>query len=332
MILQQANNPRAEQKLNATATGAVQTTIQEILHTSSNLQSSIDNIATITNENRVKMDEAHTKTNQILDNTKLIRTMAERIATSHQDLVKETLGNQPVYLDSLKKEIDQSIERSLVRYLTQHFRHSSPSGGAQHDDVGVREGQGSSISKHPVHFSSTYRPLNEDLIASGAKPVRATFAWLKKSSFETQRTITRNSIVGTTHVRTTTVTYTREDEKGTIETKRITTTVLTYLPPLWFTARGAVLRHQQLEISGSAGIQRIPQWALSSVNVVPENSDIIDACENHDLGKIQQLFDSGLASPYDVSSSGQNLLTFVAMGVVVSIITVSQYHRSTLTI
>jgi hypothetical protein len=232
------------------------------------------------------MDEAHTKTNQILDNTEQIRTMAENIAISHRDLVKETLSNQAVYLDSIKKETDQSISRSLERYLTQHFRHSSKSESGHHDIVRAREDQISEISRHPVPFSSTHRPFNEDLIASGVNPVRATFTWLRKSSFETQKTLTSNRIAGTTHIRTTTVTYTREDEKGTIETKKIFTTVLTYLPPLWLTSRGAVFRHQQLEISRFAGTQRIPSLNLSSVNVIDKWSDIMIACHHHDLEEI----------------------------------------------
>jgi hypothetical protein len=83
-------------------------------------------------------------------------------------------------------------------------------------------------------------------------------------------------------------------------------------------SQGAVLRHQRLEFLSRGGSQNIPHWTLSTVNVIPEDSEILNACLRHDLGTIRKLFDDGRASPYDVDEVGRNLLGYIAVGVQVS--------------
>lgn len=51
-------------------------------------------------------------------------------------------------------------------------------------------------------------------------------------------------------------------------------------------------------------------WDISfqTYNVVPDDSDVIVACRNGDLGMVQRLFAEHKASPSDVTSDGRTLL------------------------
>jgi hypothetical protein len=313
-ILQQTQDLTAKQQLSAAVTGTVQATVQEIRHISSNLQSSTSGLTAITQEAKLKIDQTNTEVRRIHDNIELIRTMTERIESAQQTLVNDTLGDRAMSLKSAKKEMDRAIDRSLKRHLKEHFESPIVHQESPHrvpKDIGGR--QQSTLASTTINYQSH----DKDFICSNPVPIRITGRWIKKSSIETQQILTRNCVLGTTHIRTITVTYTRQDDKGRVETKQISTTVLSYLPPPWLTSRGVVLRRQHL-FTNYADKQSIPHWTLSTVNVVGDNADIFEACNCHDLHEIRKLFDRGLASPYDVDTDGRNLIGHVAVGVTVS--------------
>jgi hypothetical protein len=83
-----------------------------------------------------------------------------------------------------------------------------------------------------------------------------------------------------------------------------------------------VSRQAQQSIVGAEIKLNSPHWNLSSVNIVPEDSEIINACCNLDLVTIQRLFDNDQASPYDVDNCVRNLLGWVSMGLQVLYISV----------
>ena len=260
--------------------------------------------------------------NELSHNTEQVRTMIERIELATQTLVQERLGHQPMILETLKGEVNRTISRSLKLHLGQHF------GPPKADQMKVNTGDDMvRSSQHPKDTGTASEsrrccPGNEDIIRSTIGLENPADKWVKKSSIESQRDLIRNTTFGTMSIRTTTVSYIRESVKGHSETKQLSTTTLTLLPAPWLMSQGAVLRHQRLEFLSRDGNQNIPHWALSTVNVIHEDSEILSACWRHDLGTIRKLFDEGRASPYDVDKTGRNLLGYIAVGVQVSIISI----------
>ncbi|KAF2228681.1 hypothetical protein EV356DRAFT_537890 [Viridothelium virens] len=86
------------------------------------------------------------------------------------------------------------------------------------------------------------------------------------------------------------------------------------LPAQWLRFGGVVLERHKSVLSSFTCSQGIPRWTLSPVNVIDEKSEIITACLTHDFGTIRRLFEERSASPYDVDSTGRNLLGFIAVG------------------
>jgi len=260
------------------------------------------------------MDQTNKGMSQIHDNVELIRTMTERIESAQQTLENNTLGNRAASLKTLKKEMDRTIARSLKRHLREHFESPIMH---QESRPQVPKDTGDRLQFTLASMETADQSHDKKFVCSSPVPIRIPLEWTKVSSTETQQFLTQNSVLGITHIRTITVTYNRHDNKGDVQTKQIITTALSYLPPLWLTSRGVVLRRQHL-FRNYASNQGVPHWTLSTVNVIDEDSEIFQACELHDLDKIRELFDHGLASPYDVTPAGRNLIGYIAAGVAVS--------------
>jgi hypothetical protein len=260
------------------------------------------------------MDQTNKGMSQIHDNIELIRTMTERIESAQQTLENNTLGNRAASLKTLKKEMDRTIARSLKRHLREHFESPIV---PQESRPQVPKDTGDRLQSTLASMETADQSHDKKFVCSSPVPKRTPLEWTKVSSTETQQFLTQNSLLGITHIRTITVTYNRHDNKGNVETKQIITTVLSYLPPPWLTSRGAILRRQHL-LRNYASNKGVPHWTLSTVNVIDEGADIIQACWQHDLDKIRKLFDHGLASPYDVDRRGRNLIGYVTVGVRVS--------------
>lgn len=313
-LVQRAEAISAEQNICTTTTGAIQNTVEEISDKSSSLQSTTGQVITITQETLAMMNESHTKVDRICYNTELIRAMAERLESAQQSLVKETLDDQKISLESVKKEVNRSVSRTLRRHLAEHFESLSADQVRQYPgDSEAIDSQHSGFPGRTPEFRRYYS-WNEDRNASKADVETLPEQWIKTSSIDSRRSLIQNATFGTLSIRTTTASHFRKVGKGPPETKQVSTNTLTFFPPSWLSSQGAVMRYQRLEFSNTAGCQMIPHWSLSSVNIVPETSEIIEACQHHDLRTVCELFSQGRASPYDVDEGGRNLLGWVAVG------------------
>jgi hypothetical protein len=291
------------------AAGATKTTIEEIRDTSSNLSSTFARVVDITTETQTKMDELSHNT----------ETRTERIELAVQTLVQERLGYLPMNFETIKGRVNRTISRNLKHHFRQYFglpntdrKEKSPANnkfGSSQYSSDTRTLSGSRFLCHG----------NEDATPSSIDLEHCADKWVKNSVTESKWNLIQNTTFGTISIRTTTVSYIRKVvEDPHSETKQLSVTTVTFLPAPWLISQGAVLRRQRLEFLTGAGSYNIPHWTLSTVNIIHVNSEIIRACERHDLGAIRNLFDKGCASPYDVDDVGRNLLGHVAVGVWVS--------------
>ena len=294
------------------AAGATKTTIEEIRDTSSNLSSTSERLVDITTETQTKMDE-------LSHNTEQIQTRTERIELAVQTLVQERLGYLPMNFETIKGRVNRTISKNLKHHFRQYFglpntdrREENPANnqfGSSQYSSDTRTLSGSRLLCHG----------NEDATPSSIGLEHCADKWVKNSLTESKWNLIQNTTFGTISIRTTTVSYLRKVvEDPHSETKQLSAATVTFLPAPWLISQGAVLRRQRLEFLTGAGSYNIPHWNLSTVNIIPWDSEIIQACQRHDLGAIRNLFDKGCASPYDVCDTGRNLLGYVAIGVNVS--------------
>ena len=275
---------------------ATKTTIEEIRDTSSNLSSTSARVVDITTETQTKMDE-------LSHNTAQIETRTERIELAVQTLVQERLGYLPMNFETIKGRVNRTISRNLKHHFRQYF-------GLPNTDR---------MEENPANNKFGSSQYSSDTRTLSGSRLLCADKWVKNSLTESKWNLIQNTTFGTISIRTTTVSYIRKVvEDPHSETKQLSATTVTFLPAPWLISQGAVLRRQRLEFLTGAGSHNIPHWTLSTVNIIPGESEIIRACERHDLGAIRNLFDKGYASPYDVCH-GRNLLGHVAVGVQVSI-------------
>ena len=294
------------------ATRATETTIGEIRDTSSNLFSTSAKVVDITTQTKSRVDELSHSTEQIQNRT-------ERIELAVQTLIQERFGYQQMILESTKGRVIKKTSKTLKHDFKQYLglpnadeRQENPAnnrfGSSQHSpDTRTLSG-----ARLLCHENQDATPLRIGSEYSADK-------WVKNSSTESIWNLIKNTTFGTISIRTTTVSYVRKIVDGPhSEKKKISATTVRFLPAPWLTSLGTVFRRQRLEFFTGTGSHSIPHWNLSTVNIIPEDSEIMQACHRHDLGAIRDLFDRGCASPYDVDQEGRSLLGYVAVGVQVS--------------
>ena len=290
----------------------VQSTVGEIKDTSANLSLTSARMADITTE-------TYTKVNELIHNAEEIRTMSQGIELAAQSLAQERFDLQPMILETFKGEVNRTISRTLKTHLKKHF--GPPKENQRQANSASDSGGQSQPALDTGTASESQRCQSEDkdsILPQGVLE-HLTDKWIKKSFSVSQRDLISNTMFGNLSIRTTTILYIQERDKGLQpRIKEVCTTTLTFLPSPWLLSQGILLKHQRSKFLGEGGYQGIPHWTLSTVHIVEPDSEIIKACEEHDLETIRNLFEKGRASPYDVDADGRNLLGHTAVGVQVS--------------
>jgi hypothetical protein len=317
-ILQHTQNLVLREQLSSAATGVIQAMVQDIKVMSSNMQLHDEGLTALVRESRSKLDETDTEVRRIHDNTKRtlisnedIRRTTERIESTQQALVnalsKNFTDDQSISMKILKKELNRTISRSLRRHLMDHFQSSvmPPSTQAPASVHAQRPAvQPVQHQSHERNYIRQTPPFQNRLHRT----------WTKYSCRKSYQELSRSRWLGRVYISTTTVTYLRQGKDNDIDTKEDSTTVVSFFPPAWLSSTGVVMGRQN-ELAKSAAWQSKPRWSLKTVNILPYDAEIFKACRDLDLDKIRNLFDQGLASPYDVNPAGRNLVGRVAVGV-----------------
>jgi hypothetical protein len=140
---------------------------------------------------------------------------------------------------------------------------------------------------------------------------RTEDTWLKQSRSTTSRYLINNRLLGTLKLQTTLTTYSRRSLNGSCharDLRQIWYTKITYMPSL-LCSQGIMAKYSPWKSAGE-GEHFVPSFniGLSTFNIRDDDSEIFEACKQLDTRRIQDLFDRGLASPFDVYSDGRNLL------------------------
>jgi len=246
-----------------------------------------------------------------------IREATERIETAVQGLSHQVFEGQPLLLRVLGREMEHTITMAVRQELKGIRARSINSDACQsRDQTPVPDndisGSGSGTSRQ-AHATLDLNQRKRNGSGLGGS------SWVLNSS-RRDRTVC-NVVFGTLICRTCTVTYTwvQPDVEGEMAgggrgqpaKKTESMTQLTFLPARWLSSRGAVLTYRSLMILAS-DYQPAPSWSLQSLNIVPGNSEIFDACTRCDIAAARRLFDQGRASPFDIDENGESLLNYLA--------------------
>ncbi|KAJ8108819.1 hypothetical protein ONZ43_g6310 [Nemania bipapillata] len=86
-----------------------------------------------------------------------------------------------------------------------------------------------------------------------------------------------------------------------------------YIPPRWISSRGVAYIKTTIKLR-NLHTQSNPSFRLRTINIVPWDSDMLEACHNWEFAKIYDLFKTGKASPFDMDESGRNVLGYLSVG------------------
>ncbi|OQV00828.1 hypothetical protein CLAIMM_06275 [Cladophialophora immunda] len=254
--------------------------------------------------------ETRTLVNRFADDTSHMRNVTERIEAASRELLGKPQDIAPELLQAFTKEVPRIISRTVCRRLEKMLREQVDQGSGKGPHI-INPGECSTARLRDgipdERPSASLRPSSTEKL-----PDHPADHWVLKSSISTSRHLISNSFLGSLTIRTTVKSYSRKrsDGSGRDEKEERQTTV-TFLPATWLMSKGAVLAYNTWKRIGG-GAHQSPIYSLKTVNIVPSDSKIIQACVSCDLTSIRTLFDSGQASPFDVGPGGTNLLVYVA--------------------
>ncbi|KAK4458101.1 hypothetical protein QBC42DRAFT_300558 [Cladorrhinum samala] len=322
-IQQSLAHVSTEQQACTSVVTNLQSTVEEVRGTASNLTLSLVEITDITTETRT--------------NTQALLQRTEKIETAIQTLVQESLrreSNGPAQaLSTLEAAASSIITATVKREVKRHLRSQKPS----HGPLDIADcPSAADISKIETGTARGTNPSSSTMLMIPQR--RQMTRWTKQSLTSNHSREIKIPYIGKALVRTTATSYILEGDDGTedydVTQKTITTTTVHFIPApkSWLTKRGGILTHESTLFSGRTRRESIPSWRYRVVNVIPRNSEIFQACEDLDVDRVRRLLDRGLASPYDVDEhDGRGLLATLAGAIYLFPSSyVSEWHLSNL--
>jgi hypothetical protein len=259
------------------------------------------------------LTEMQARLDQLCVSSDHIQAATDKVQTFQHQLISQSVSQDSAKLRYTQEEACRVISSRLAKHFEPpRTEQAGPPKDRNENRMGRR-------TKPIVNSRSSGQSHIEDgpVLGPWTSSNVLNEGWIKtKTSKGFWQTVFRNNLFGTMSVRTVTSTYVHKGATEHAAVKNVTSSTLVFLPAPWLSRRGAIFRHQNTEFSNPAQ-RSSPHWGLSTVNIVPGDSDIVRACVTHDLSTIRRLFDEHLASPYDVDRWGRNLLSIVAFGVYV---------------
>ncbi|KAK5049070.1 hypothetical protein LTR84_005493 [Exophiala bonariae] len=200
-------------------------------------------------------------------------------------------------------------ETRTMRYMKEiHGGHMKRTVKTPTDTYKTRDCGNTNPATNLVHGSQFLSPAKQF-------PDHPADHWTKKSCITTTKVIMSNRFLGTLTIRTTVIVYHRPGNQDCLaDEKQEYRTTTKFLPAVWISSKGAILNYKAINRFG-VGARWSPLLPnLTTVNIVPFDSAIFQACRSFDMAAIRTLFDDGQASPFDVDQHGNNLLAHVATG------------------
>lgn len=280
------------------------TIVRDIETRTAEMHLSLSHDSEITAQMQTRVEAIERMTTELLDQ----RSMGDAI-----NLIPTDLRDR----ERLVKDFANSISNNVVHDVRQYLQRTyikglilanlptpeKPCQCCGHESQAAPDNN-SACSVNLSRKSDTLRQTQD----SSADPT-----WTRQTRNTTTRFLIRNRLLGTLELRTTTTTYSCRSLNDSFQTRsfrQIWHTKITY-SPAFLCHQGVVVRYSPFKSCGEGGyFVPSPSIHLSTFNVRPWDAEIFAACMELDIGKIQDLFDRGLATPYDVDDIGRNLLGY----------------------
>ncbi|KAI2627803.1 hypothetical protein GGR54DRAFT_652638 [Hypoxylon sp. NC1633] len=273
-LLQEVNKSVSDLALKQAASSSSSLAIQESLKA---LNSVMSDLNAACSQISATTSHTHMMIMHLAAETQKSREESSKVEAASLNLLNDALSRQPELLQSLNRSdgLRNQVKQALREHAKQHSRQPE-----RMADQNTRSKSATTLTLQP----------GSGIIRNA--PNQCTDQWLKESSSSNHRVLVQTGLFGTIQVMTTTVTYSSQKRPSEGHTKKqeISHSLIMYWPDTWLLRTGVILKRTTWKLLGESW-QPMPDFSFSlrTINLIPEDSDIIDAWMNLDLASILTL-------------------------------------------
>ncbi|KAK4210884.1 hypothetical protein QBC37DRAFT_447353 [Rhypophila decipiens] len=266
-----------------------------IRKTVSDTQTAVESIQSVVTTTQNAIGTTSVTVQHLANETVPIRATVQRI---EDDLIQR----QPMLFAAFGHDIKNAIAQELQQVSREiQASNAASTGGASVEMINARNSERALVSDGRG-FPSDCR----DSCFLNAPQSK----WKREFSTMSTGFWVRSMIFGQLRTKTLTVFYSKSDPDTRVheQHKEETVTQVEFFPATWLTARAFILTYNAIKCFGTGQSSPAPAFGLRTVNVIPIQSEIIQAVGRADIHTVRNRFQTGRATPFDVDTRGWNLL------------------------